>query len=259
MGTALITGASSGLGAEFAWQLATDRHDLVLVARRADRLESLAEAIRNVTGVQVEVLVRDLADRAQIDDVVGRIGATERPVGLLVNNAGFGMGRRFLRSTIEREEHALDVMVRAVLVLTHAAARSMSARGRGAILNVSSMAQGTAMGSYAAHKAWVRAFTESLSSELAGTGVTATVSLPGFVRTEFHEAAGMKTDAWPGIAWLSAEHVVTESLAAVRRRQVIVVPSLRYKAAAIALGVAPRALVRVITGARSHSRSHSGA
>lgn len=257
MGTALITGASSGLGAEYAWQLAADHHNLVLVARRADLLESLAHQIRSAAGVHVEVLARDLADREALADVTARLTTGTRPVGLLVNNAGFGLGARFLLSDDAAEERALDVMVRAVLVLSHAAAGAMVDRGRGALLNVSSIAQNTAMGSYAAHKAWVRAFTESLATELVGTGVTATAVLPGLVRTGFHEAAGMKPDVWPEFGWLTAEQVVSDSLRAVRRGQVLCVPSVRYKATNALLQVAPRRIVRPLTGVRTHSRSHA--
>lgn len=256
MGTALITGASSGLGLEYAWQLATDGHDLVLVSRRRDRLEAIANEIRNVAGVHVEVMARDLADRSQLGEVAARLERAERPVGLLINNAGFGLGKAFTRSALREEEHALDVMVRSVLVLSHAAARAMTSRGRGAILNVSSVAQGTAMGSYAAHKAWVRAFTEGLATELAGTGVTATAVLPGLVRTEFHATARMNAEVWPEQGWIPAAAVVDESLSAVRRGKVLSVPTIRYKVAVAFLAIAPRRLVRAVTGSRTHRKSH---
>jgi len=256
MGTALITGASAGLGEEFAWQLAAAGHHLVLVARRTDRLTALAERIHNVSGVQVEVLPADLTLPDDVARVAERLAADEpRPIGLLVNNAGLGLQHRFLNSTLEEELTALDVMVRAVLVLSHAAGRAMVGRGHGAILNVSSMAQDTAMGTYAAHKAWVRAFTESLATELAGTGVTATAVLPGLTHTEFHATAHMDESAWPRAAWLSAEQVVDAALAAVRRGDVLCVPSVKYKLASALLHAAPRRLVRAATGARVHARS----
>src|SRR5690606_40084718 len=126
-------------------------------------------------GVRAEVLVADLADRADVDRVAERLRDHERPVGLLVNNAGHGIGQRFVGGDLAGQEQALDVMVRAVMVLSHPAAGAMVERGRGAILSVSSVAALTAMGPYAAHKAWVRTFTEGLAVELDGTGVTATV------------------------------------------------------------------------------------
>ena len=156
MGTALVTGATSGLGLEIAWQLAQARHDLVLVARTPERLRQVAEEMRQFAGVQVETLQADLSKRDELELVAERLRETSKPVGLLVNNAGFGLGQRFVGGDLAREEDALNVMVRAVMVASHAAAGAMVERGRGAILNVSSMTAHTAMGTYAAHKAWVR-------------------------------------------------------------------------------------------------------
>ena len=140
MGTALVTGASAGLGLEFAWQLATARHDVVLVARGKERLERLAAQLEAAAGVRAEVLVADLSQREDVDLVARRLTDEERPVGLLVNNAGYGMGEHFVDGDLIAQERALDVMVRTVLVLSHAAAGAMTERGRGAILNVGSIA-----------------------------------------------------------------------------------------------------------------------
>jgi short-subunit dehydrogenase len=255
MGTALVTGASSGIGLELAWQLAANRHRLVLVARSTDRLEKIAHQIRAAAAVEVEVLPADLATAAGRDAVAARLRQQERPVGLLVNNAGFGLGQHLLGGDLGREDEALEVMVHAVLVLSKAAAEAMVPRGRGAILNVSSMAALTAMGTYAAHKAWVLTFTESLAAELRGTGVTATALCPGLVRTEFHERAGLDDAAWPASAWVDVEKVATDALAAVRRGQVVVTPSLRYAAAAVALRHSPRWLVRRVAGPGTSGRA----
>ncbi|HZL01945.1 MAG TPA: SDR family NAD(P)-dependent oxidoreductase [Cellulomonas sp.] len=246
MGTALITGASAGLGLEFAWQLATAKHDVVLVARGADRLEHLASQLRAAAGVHVEVLPADLTVRADVERVAERLRATEHPVGLLVNNAGLGLNQRFVGGDLDVEEQALAVMVHAVLVLSHAAAGAMVERGRGAILNVSSIAALLASGTYSAHKAWVRTFTEGLAVELKGTGVTATVVNPGFVHTEFHERAGIDMTALPDIAWLDADAVVAIALADVRRGAVLSTPSLRYQAAAGVARLLPRSAVRAL-------------
>ncbi len=251
MGTALITGASAGLGLEFAWQLATARHDVVLVARDAERLERLAGQLHAAAGVRAEVLPADLTDRAQVEPVAERLRERDRPVGLLVNNAGIGLKGGFLRNDVAREEAALDLMVRAVLVLSHAAANAMVERGRGAILNVSSMASLLASGPYSAHKAWVRTFTEALAVELQGTGVTATALQPGFVHTEFHERGDIDTSALPDIAWLNSDTVVAAALADVRRGAVISTPSLRYRLAAGVLHAAPRSAVRALGDYRS--------
>jgi len=253
MGTALVTGATAGLGLEFAWQLATARHDLVLVARTQDRLDAVAAQIRAAAGVHVEVLPADLSVPDDVARVAERLAVTgteegerRRPVGLLVNNAGFATAQRFVGGDLDVELRAVDVMVRAVVQLSHAAAGQMTSRGRGAILNVASVAALTAGGTYAAAKAYVRSFTEGLAVELAGTGVTATVLCPGFVRTEFHGRAGLSMDHVPAVGWLDAPRVVSQALADVRRGVVISTPSLRYKAASAFLRTVPRFAVRAI-------------
>lgn len=246
MGTALVTGASSGLGLEFAWQLATAQHDVVLVARDEERLTRLAAQLHAAAGVRAEVLRADLADRADVERVADRLRADERPVGLLVNNAGYALGQRFVGGDLAAEERALEVMVRAVLVLSHAATGAMVPRGRGAVLNVASVAALLASGTYSAHKAWVRSFTEGLAVELAGTGVTATALSPGFVRTEFHSRAHLDVGAYPSIAWLRPEDVVATALADVRRGAVLSTPSVRYRLAVGAARLAPRSAVRAL-------------
>ncbi|ACZ32149.1 short-chain dehydrogenase/reductase SDR [Xylanimonas cellulosilytica DSM 15894] len=253
MGTALVTGATAGLGLEFAWQLATARHHLVLVARDEDRLDEVAGQLRAAAGVDVEVIRADLSVPDDVERVAERLrvtgeeaGETRRPVGLLVNNAGFGNRHRFVKDDLDTQLQALDVMVRAVLVLSHAAAGQMKHRGRGAILNVGSVAALLGSGTYAAHKAWVRAFTEGLASELRGTGVTATVVAPGLTHTEFHARMHADTSGLPEVAWLDAPRVVADALADVRRGVVLSTPSLRYKAASAFLRLAPRGTVRAI-------------
>lgn len=246
MGTALVTGASAGLGLEFAWQLATARHDVVLVARNEERLTRLADQLRAAAGVRAEVLVADLADRADTERVAERLRSDEDPVGLLVNNAGLGLNQRFVEGDLAREEEALEVMVRTVLVLSHAAAGAMVERGRGAILNVASVAALLASGTYSAHKAWVRSFTEGLAVELRGTGVTATALCPGFVHTEFHERGRIDVSAYPEIAWLNAEDVVSTALADVRRGAVISTPSLRYQLLSGVVRMSPRSAIRAV-------------
>lgn len=277
MGTALVTGATSGLGEEFCWQLAAGGHDLVLVARREQVLEALADKLRNVAGVGAQVIAADLSTPEGVAAVSRRLdvggqdgpcgtdgdpggargtegacrgtrgsaGGTgdgpERPVDLLVNNAGFGLGRAFVDNSVANEERGLDVMVRAVMVLSHHAARSMRSRGRGAVLNIGSVASRTGGGTYSAHKAWVVAFTEGLSEELAGTGVSATVVCPGPVATSFFVNAGI--DLGGRLAVATPERVVADALQAVRAGRVQTTPTLTYKAAMAAMKVAPRALV----------------
>lgn len=258
MGTALVTGASAGLGLEFAWQLATARHDVVLVARDEERLRRLAAQLEAAAGVRAEVLVADLSVRADLERVADRLRDDERPVGLLVNNAGFGLAQEFVGGDVAREEYALDVMVRAVMVLSHAAAEAMVRRGRGAILNVGSVAGLLASGTYSAHKAWVRSFTEGLAVELQGTGVTATVVQPGFVHTEFHERGGIDVSMFPDVTFLNPEDVVAAALADVRRGVVLSTPSLRYRAAAAVARVAPRSAIRAFGRYRKQLQDQEG-
>lgn len=247
MTTALITGASAGLGAQFARQLAADGWDLVLVARSRERLEALATDLASKHGIAAEVLVADLAKSADVAKVAKRVSDAERPVDLLVNNAGLGQERLFVNNDIEAEVAALDVMVRALMVLTHAAVGAMTARGQGRILNVASVATWLGNGTYAAHKAWVTSFTEGLWGQLRGTGVTATAVLPGLTHTEFHERAGIgQYDGFRG-AWLNADFVVRSALRATMRGRVLVTPSLRYGIVAWFARTSPRWLVRALS------------
>lgn len=209
----------------------------------------MAQLLAGATNVAVEVFVADLSTQEGTAAVAERIADRDRPIDLLVNNAGYGLKASFLKTDVADEVAALDVMVRAVLVLSHAAAGAMASRGRGAILNVSSVAAWLGNGTYAAHKAWVASFTEGLASQLKGTGVTATAVLPGLTHTEFHERAELSDyDELPELAWLEAEDVVRAALSAVRRKQVLVTPSVRYGALAGVVRVLPRTWVRAATG-----------
>jgi short-subunit dehydrogenase len=254
MSTALITGGSAGLGLEFARQLSARGHDLVLVARNEDRLNEVAEELTSAHGVAVEVLPADLSvpdDVARVAQRLAVVGGRPgdgglRPVGLLVNNAGFATSASFTKGRVTTERRGIDVMVQAVVELTHAAVGQMLERDRGAVLNVGSVAALTAGGTYAAAKAYVRTFTESLAVELRGTGVTATLLSPGFTHTEFHERAGIPESAIPDWGWLDASDVVRAALADVRRGVVLSTPSVRYKIATAVLRVAPRWAVRAV-------------
>jgi short-subunit dehydrogenase len=244
MTTALVTGATAGIGWSFCRRLAGLGHDLVLVARDVARLQERAEQLRAEHGVQVEVLGADLSDRADVQRVAERLASQQAPVDLLVNNAGFGLRTPFLRSDVADEERMLDVLVRAVLVLSHAAAGAMRERGHGAVVNVSSVAGFTAMGSYSAAKAWVTTFSEALAQELTGSGVRVQALCPGWTRTEFHQRGGMSVRGLPDLAWLDADELVEASLRDLRRGTVVSVPSARYKVAAALLRHTPHGLVR---------------
>ncbi|WP_282072324.1 SDR family NAD(P)-dependent oxidoreductase [Janibacter hoylei] len=244
MSRALVTGATAGIGRQFAEQLAAKGVDLVLVARDEARLAAVAGELSGRHGVAVEVLPADLSDRVQLERVAERLRDTARPVDLLVNNVGYSLGSRFVDSPIEAEEQLLDVLVRAVLVLSHAAATTMVGRGRGQVINVSSVAGLTASGTYAAAKSYVTTFTESLSGQLAGTGVQVMALLPGYVRTEFHERAGIDKGSRSGPFWLDASDLVRQALADAERGRVVSIPSAQYKAVVALARHIPRALVR---------------
>ena len=244
MPTALVTGASSGIGKVFATQLAQRGDDLVVVARDSARLEALKAELEQAHSSAVEVLPADLSDRADTQRVADRLADAQRPIDLLVNNAGYGLKKPFLSNEIETEEQMLTVLVRAVVVLSHAAATAMRERGRGAIINVSSVAGFMASGTYSAAKSYVTVFSESLASELAGSGVTVTALCPGFTRTEFHERAGIKGHGIPDFMWLQADSLVRDCLADVDKGRIVSIPGPQYKVASVALRVLPRSIVR---------------
>ncbi|MFI6096332.1 SDR family NAD(P)-dependent oxidoreductase [Lentzea sp. NPDC051213] len=240
MPTALVTGATAGLGLEFACQLAARGDAVVLVARTETRLREVAAELEAAYGVTAEVLVADLADRADVE----RVAARARTVDTLVNNAGFGLRQSFLDNDLAAEEEMFEVMCRAVLALCHAAGRGMKERGTGQIINVSSVAGWLASGTYSAAKSWVTVFSESLSGEFAASGVSVTALCPGFVRTEFHQRAGIGTGAIPARAWLDARRVVRTCLRDAAKGKVLSVPGPMYKAIVLALRLVPRRFLR---------------
>lgn len=254
MARALVTGATAGLGAEFARQLAARGDDLVLVARDEARLAALASELGGRHGVDVEVLPADLAVRADVDRVARRVEADAAGVDILVNNAGFGVGAPLLSIDVAEHERALDVMALAVLILGGAAGRAMRRRGNGRIINVASLSAWTTQGDYSAVKAYALAYSQALAGELHGTGVTVTALCPGWVKTEFHARADLGTGGVPGPVWVDARRCVRECLADADRGAVLSIPTKRWKAAAFALDVAPRPLVRWLSRRLTRSR-----
>ena len=254
MTTALVTGGTSGIGAAFARALAARGDDLVLVARNVDRLAEMATQLTEAHGIEVEVMSADLGNRDDVLRVAARLQSTEQPIDLLVSNAGFGVRARLLTEDIATHEHAIDVMIRAVLILGAAAGGTMKTRGRGTIINVASTAGFVTMGGYSAIKAWVVTYSEGLANELDGSGVQVTALCPGWVRTEFHERADIRTSKIPDQLWLDADRVVADCLADVERQKVISIPSKRYKVLILAARLAPRSAVRAVSRKLSSGR-----
>lgn len=246
MSRALVTGASSGIGDEFAAHLAADGHDLVLVARRADRLAATAAALRHRFGVDVEVLVADLADRGGCARVEERLREEERPVDLLVNNAGLGVRGDLLGSDLHDEEEMLAVNVTAVLRLTKAALPGMLARDRGGVIVVSSVAgfvPNAGGATYGASKAWATMFCESLALSVFGTGVSVTAVCPGFTRSEFHARIGSSLDDTPRWLVLRSSTVVRTALRDHARGKAVSVPGRQYRVIVGLARLLPRAVL----------------
>jgi short-subunit dehydrogenase len=249
MPSALITGATSGIGLHFARRLAEDGYDLVLVARSRERLKETARTLQLEHAVHCEVLRADLGRLADCRRVENRL--TDRPVDLLVNNAGLGLyDGDFTEHDLEAEDHLLMVNVRAVLRLTYAALGPMLERGEGAIINVSSMASFAPdpnAPTYAASKAWVTSFTEGLREQVNGSGVRMLALTPGLVPTEFQERAGVQARV-PAPFWLDADQVVDTALADLRAGRGVSVPGIAYRAIRVAMQLTPRRVYLPLSG-----------
>jgi short-subunit dehydrogenase len=243
MTTALITGATAGIGAAFARRLAAEGHNLVLVARDTKRLQEQATELHDRHGIEAEVLTADLAQDDGIEAVERRLADRKNAVDLLVNNAGFGNKGRFLEVSMADELTMLKVHCEAVLRLTSAAAGAMRERGRGGVVNVASVAAFVPRGTYGASKAWVVQFTQGAARDLAGSGVRLMALCPGFVRTEFHQRAGMGTDNIPGWMWLDADKLVSTALSDLARGKTLSIPDPRYKVLMGVVKLAPRGLL----------------
>ena len=255
MARALITGATAGIGNAFAKELASRGNDLVLVARDRERLEATAAELSQVHGVAVEVLPADLSVRDEVLQVAARLEADADPVDVLINNAGFGLHASLLdASQIELHERAMDVMCLAMLILGGAAGRAMKARGRGRIINVASTSGAIFTGNYSAIKAWARTWSTGLALELSGTGVTVTALLPGWVRTEFHQRAGISATSLPSFVWIDADDLVRQCLRDVEKGRIESVPTKRWKASLFVADHGPRKFIRWFSRKLSASR-----
>jgi uncharacterized protein len=252
-GTALVTGASAGIGREFCRQLAARGHDLIVVARDAGRLRALADELGPTHGVTIDVVPADLTRDIDVDHVADRIAA-EPTLSMLVNNAGFGTVGSLATAPPGPQEQMLRLHVLAPMRLARAALPGMLGRRRGAVVNVSSVASfiySPGNVNYCASKAYLTTFSEGLALELAGTGLVVQALCPGFTHTEFHQRMGPDARARPRFMWLTAEAVVRASLAQVDRRgPVVCVPGWRYKLLVAAIGLLPRRAIGLLTGRR---------
>ncbi len=257
--TVVVTGASAGIGTELARQLARRNYNVVLVARRAERLHELAEELRLSHGIHADVEVCDLTDAGARTELVERLRAGEREIAGVCNNAGFGTVATLVKSDIEREQQVVRLNVEAVHHLTGAFLAGMVERGAGAILNVASTAAFQPLpgfATYAASKAFVQSFSEAVHAELGGTGVTVTCLFPGFTHTEFPETAeaGGAESMIPGFLWMEAPEVARAGIDAMVAGRRTVIPGLKNRASMLGGRMAPRSvllpLVRQVTGRR---------
>ena len=258
MPTALVTGASSGIGLELSKLLARDRHDLVLIGRDRGRLDELGASLSTQSGVATTVLVHDLADPTAPPAIAREISKRAFAIDVLVNCAGFGTAGPFAKTPIPETLALIQVDLTAATHLTALVLPGMLERRRGRILNVASTAAfqaGPFMAVYFASKAYLLSFSEALASELRGTGVTVTVLCPGTTRTEFHERAGLKpVFPFKGPLVSSAESVARAGYAGMMRGKTLVIPGLANRFFVHAQRLAPRRLTTAITRKLQASR-----
>jgi len=251
MSTALVTGASAGIGRAFAMGLAARGHDLVLVARDASRLEELAAELTAAHGVAADVLAADLLTDTGVTAVATRLVDSDHPVDILVNNAGFGTYGRFAQLDVAREVEEVELNVVALLRLTHAALKAMERRRAGTILNIASLAAyqpNPISATYGATKAFVHSFTHAVREEARGTGVTVMLVCPGYTHTEFHDRAGLGPSDVPEWVWQSADTVVAAALRDLDRGRAVSIPGLLNQAAAVMSSAAPAGVTRRVAG-----------
>jgi len=259
MGTALVTGASAGLGAEFSKLFAADGHDVVLVARRKDRLDELARDLRaKHEKLKTHVVPIDLGARDAAEKLVAEIDRLGLSIDFLINNAGFGTSGAFHSSDANRELEMIQVNITVLVALTRALLPRMVARGSGRVLNVGSTAgfqPGPFMSVYYASKAFVNSFSEALWYELKGTGVTVTVSCPGATATEFSGVAGTDKSRLFAMGATSPQVVARQAYRAMHAGKPMVVHGLKNKIAMQSLRVSPRSVVRAIAASLNGSAS----
>jgi short-subunit dehydrogenase len=244
LATALITGASAGIGEAFARLLAAEKFDLVLVARDVARLEAKATELRNQFGIAVEVLPADLSKSDQLLKVEARLHDQSRPIEVLINNAGFRLIDNFFHSDIAAENELLEVLVRAPMRLMHSILPAMRERNSGIVINVSSVAGWTTGGTYNASKSYLTVLSESMHTKLLGTKVNVMALCPGFTRTEFHQRGKMTMTGLPNFLWLSADEVVSKAWKGAQAGDPLCVPGWQYAILSTFARFGPRPIIR---------------
>jgi short-subunit dehydrogenase len=250
--TALITGATSGIGAEYARRLAMDGYDLILTGRRAEKIKALAAELSQSYGSEVEVILIELSDETQVDEFIEKI--KDRDIDLLINNAGFGTTKFFYQETLEIQEQMVAAHILAHTKITYAILPEMIKKEAGIIINVSSSgaflpSPKTAV--YSGTKAFLRAFTESLHYELEGTGVQVQVVCPGLTRTDMHSRIGISeeyTADWGPFQWISPQEVVDCSLRCLAKKKVLCIPGQLTRMQIFMRHIVPESLYYKITG-----------
>ena len=243
---ALVTGPTAGIGFEFAKLLASEKYNLVLVARDEKRLKSIAKDLQAQHGIKCEVLKADLSKKKDLEIVAARVSQSEKRIEVLVNNAGFSVNQSISNGAYAAEKSMLDVLVTAVLRLSHSAASQMRVHGSGDIIIVSSVASYMASGTYSSAKAWATNFAESLAAEVNKYGINVSALCPGFTHTEFHERANFDKGEVPNWMWMDAGYVVKTGWADHKRGKVVSIPSLRYKTLVFLMKVIPRSIIRKV-------------
>jgi short-subunit dehydrogenase len=242
---ALVTGATSGIGESFTRLLASNRYNIVLVARDVPRLQERAQGLESKYGIKTHVIQADLATDEGCLVIEKYI--LENQIDVLINNAGFGTSKAFTMSTLEIEQQLLDVLVRTPMRLMHVALPLMKTRNQGIIINVSSVAGYIAGGSYSASKSYLTVLTESLHTELAATNVKVSALCPGFTRTEFHQRGKMSMKGLPNFLWLNSDRLVEDSWRDALKGKAVSVPGWQYKLLVFVVQtLVPRSIVRKV-------------
>ena len=241
---ALVTGATSGIGESFTRLLASNRYNIVLVARDVPRLQERAQGLESKYGIKTHVIQADLATDEGCLVIEKYI--LENQIDVLINNAGFGTSKAFTMSTLEIEQQLLDVLVRTPMRLMHVALPLMKARNQGIIINVSSVAGYIAGGTYSASKSYLTVLSESLNTELAATNVKVSALCPGFTRTEFHQRGKMSMKGLPNFMWLNSDRLVEQSWRDALKGKAVSVPGWQYKLLVLIVETMPRSIVRKV-------------